>query len=107
MLFEHSNGQRQRQYLSAEDGEPDAVYAEQGRQDEHRNGFKHQGAYCGDDSRDFAVVQSREERGGVEVETYQEIGKAVDTECLTGKGVKLRIVAHEDFGERRNGQFQQ
>ena len=45
MLFEHRNGQRQRKHLRADDGELDAVNAEQGSQDKHRSGFKHQSAH--------------------------------------------------------------
>ena len=37
VLFEHRNGQNQWQHLRTEDGEPDAVNAEQGRQDEYRS----------------------------------------------------------------------
>ena len=90
VLFEHRNGQHQRQHFGADDGEPDAIHAEQGGQDEHRSGLKHQGAYRGDDSRDFAVVQGGEERGGVKVEAHQEIRETVHTRHETG---------HHEHGE--------
>lgn len=57
MLFEHRNGHHQRQHLGAEDGEPDAVNTEQGWQDKHRSGLKHQRSNRRDDGRDLAVVQ--------------------------------------------------
>ena len=95
VLFEHGNGQRQRQHLRAEDGEPDAVNAEQGRQDEHRSGFKHQGAYSGDggqrEAQQFAVAEMVEEGdGGLVFLGSQKLEKNAAQDSL-----KWRFVLHD------------
>ena len=95
---EHGGAHGQSRQLGGGDGQPDAIDAQQHRQQENGNHLKRQRAQKGDQCAGHAVAQRREEGGAVDVETHEEEVQGVDAEGVAGQCQQLGVVAHEDAG---------
>ncbi len=93
---EHGCAHGQSRQLGGGDGQPDAVDAQQQRQQENGDHLKYQRAQKGDQRAGHAVAQRREKGGRIHVEAHDEEAQRIQPEGTAGQGQQLRIVAHEN-----------
>ena len=108
---EHIHGHRQRGQFGGGDGQPHAINAPQGGQEEQRGHLEQKRAQKRDECTCHAVAQCGEEGGCIDVEALDEEAQRIQPERAAGQRQQLDIVAHkdvrhmgdDDHGRRRHG----
>ena len=88
----HRHGHRQRGKLGGCDGQPHAVNAPEGGQDEQRGHLEQKRAQKGDQGAGHAVAQRCEKGGRIDVEALDEEAQRIQPEGAAGQCQQLEIL---------------
>ena len=95
---EQADADQQSGQLGGSHSQPDAVNAQQERQQQNRRHLEQQGAQERDERAGHTVAQGREEGGRIDVEPHDEEAQAIEPESPGGQNEQVFIIAHKEAG---------